>query len=72
MALQALPDDRLRAHAVISTERYMKEGNERREHWRRRLTAPIPDSPAMISGMLQDLNTALEAAKIEFDKSRGL
>lgn len=72
MAIQALPGDQLRAHAVISTERYTKEGNERREHWRRRLTAPIPDSPAMISGMLQDLSTALEAAKIEFDKSRGL
>lgn len=72
MAIQALAGDQLRAHAVITTERYAADGNQRREHWRRHLTAPIASSPGMISDMLHDLGTAMEAAQNEFDKSRGL
>ncbi|MEU4532502.1 DUF2971 domain-containing protein [Micromonospora ureilytica] len=71
-AVQVLDDDRVRIHAVVTTEWWKSGGNERVEHWRETCEAPVGDAITTIGSVLKKLDSALQATRSTFDRDRGL
>jgi hypothetical protein len=71
VAVQTLSDKRLRLHAVITYERWLQSGNERRELWRGRLEASASEDGATTAEeLVAELQRHLPEAISAFDSSR--
>lgn len=70
-AMQMLDGDRLRAHALVTTERWDVNGNERVEHWRDCRETTLSDAKAVIASLMLNLTSAVRTARLDFDKMRG-
>lgn len=70
-AVQVLDGQQLRLHAVVTTEWWDPDGNERNEHWRGTCTTSITDADTAVDTLLTDLNEAVHTTRAAFDHGRG-
>ncbi|MER7978296.1 DUF2971 domain-containing protein [Streptomyces sp. NPDC095817] len=70
-ALQVLDGLRLRLHCVVTTERWLLDGNQTVEHWRARQECSESDAAQALASMLNDLADHVRAVRAEFDRTRG-
>lgn len=69
-AVQVLDHQQMRLHAVISTERWDPDGNERREHWRSAQIATVTNAVTTVQALLTEMKQAVAAVRPEFDSRR--
>ncbi|WP_411092777.1 DUF2971 domain-containing protein [Streptomyces sp. 049-1] len=69
-ALQVLDGLRLRLHSVLTTERWLPEGNHRVEHWRTRQECSVNEAPQIMRTMLGDLCSQVRTIRADFARPR--
>ncbi|WP_329130375.1 DUF2971 domain-containing protein [Streptomyces sp. NBC_00670] len=69
-AIQVLDDEKLRLHAVVDTEHWLPDGNQREEHWRSEWEIHAADAPAALAALLSELTAAVQHARTAFDDTR--
>jgi hypothetical protein len=69
-AVQVLNDQRLRLHAMVTTERWAPDGNTRTEHWRNQVEAPAQEAAEALTGLLAELTCATHTVRTSFDHDR--
>ncbi|WP_225828038.1 DUF2971 domain-containing protein [Streptomyces naphthomycinicus] len=71
-AIQVLDDEQLRLHAVVETEEWLPDGNQREEHWRSGQESSAADAPTAVAALLRELTAAVQRARTQFDNTRGV
>ncbi|QIY66364.1 DUF2971 domain-containing protein [Streptomyces sp. RPA4-2] len=69
-AVQVLDGQRLRLHAVVTTERWLPDGNQITEHWRNRQESPQAQAAQTVSAMLDELTSQVRTVRPAFDQVR--
>ncbi|WP_326806090.1 DUF2971 domain-containing protein [Streptomyces sp. NBC_01788] len=69
-AVQVLDGRRLRLHAVVTTERWLPDGNQITEHWRGRQECPQTQAPQTVSAILNELSSQVRTVRPMFNQAR--
>lgn len=69
-AVQVLDEQRLRLHAMVTTERSAPDGNINTEHWRNQVEVPAQDAAESLTRLLAELTRATHTARTPFDHDR--
>lgn len=70
-AIQVRDGGQLRIHAVVTTERWDSNGNEREERWHDIRETSLSEGQDVIASLMTDLRFAVQAAQLDFDRMRG-
>ncbi|MBT2525653.1 DUF2971 domain-containing protein [Streptomyces sp. ISL-99] len=71
-AIQVLDNQRLRFHAVVTTEQWHPDGNTCTEHWRGQRETSANDAYEAVTAILRQLATEVCAFRSVFDQARGV